>query len=150
MTVVSYREIVVGRTMAHGEPAHIASHAPESDAAARAAAPEPTRSARSGSSLTLHRSSRVARTVDVFCRTPEPAGPARSVEQGKAPGPDPASLWTHGALAVHLLPRRSAQHGARPRHDPRDGHARSGVRRLPSDELRFVRHTRASTDLRHQ
>ena len=90
-----------------------------------------------------HGAGDAATTVPTRC---PPAGLRRRAPAGA--GADP--LRPHAAIALHLLSRLGRAHGRRPRAARRRRAARAGLRRLPPDELRRLRHARAQHHLRHQ
>ena len=81
---------------------------------------------------------------------PDPVRLLEESNKGRIPAADPDPLRPHAAVAVHLLSRRGAQHGRGPGHHAGDRAARAGLRRLPSAQLRRVRHAGTTGDLRHQ
>ncbi len=84
---------------------------------------------------------------------PQASGPGRSAG---APGADPSAgtgqdpLWAHARLALHLLPRRCADHGQRPLPHAMLRPDRPVLRRRPPLELRRLRIAGAQAGLRHQ
>ena len=59
-------------------------------------------------------------------------------------------LRTHAAIAVHVLPRFCQCHGVRSVDGAGYRRPRPGLRRLPSAQLRRIRHARTEHRLRHQ
>ena len=78
-----------------------------------------------------------------------PARPARPGRAARAAGDDPRAraradpVRAHAGVAVHVLPRRGAHHGVRPRRHAGLGHHGADLRRRAPVELRRVRHARA-------
>ena len=86
---------------------------------------------------------------------PPPAAP-RPDRAARAPGHDARAraradpLRPHARLAVHVLSRRRADHGQRPRRDAALGASGAVLRRRAPLELRRVRLARAAARVRHQ
>ena len=83
-------------------------------------------------------------------KTRDPDRDPGSVESRPIAGTGADPLRTHAAQPVHLPARFCGADGLRPRHHAEHPASGAGLRRLPPDELRPVRHARAQPRLRHQ
>ena len=79
-----------------------------------------------------------------------PGRPARAPGQDARPRARADPLRADARLAVHVLPRRGADHGQRPRGDAALGSDGAVLRRRAPVELRRVRLARAPAGVRHQ
>ena len=80
----------------------------------------------------------------------DPIGILQAADPNSATGFGTAALWPHAAIPIHILPWVGGRHGGRSGPHAGERHPCPGLRRLPSDEFRGLRHAGAPPHFRHQ
>ena len=90
------------------------------------------------------------RAVEAACQARRPDRDSHRVEPGTVAAARSDPLRAHAAIAIYVLSRRRCGDGCGPFPHSFQRCSRSGLRGLPSIELRHLRHPGAAGDLRHQ